>query len=154
MKFAYSTNGKGIVEFDYTTGIERSVNSFPTADELWTRLKGAAPLPTPAVERVLAPFYPDPERPPRYYQQIAINRAVDAIMRGKNRILITMATGTGTMTHAGAKGAQRTFCTFSPVYFKCRKHGGGMGRDCGHRLCASAGISELPRAQGAVMLNA
>ena len=54
----------------------------------------------------------------------------------------------------GAKGAQRTFCTFSPVYFKCRKHGGGMGRDCGHRLCASAGISELPRAQGAVMLNA
>jgi type I restriction enzyme R subunit len=95
LKFAYSTNGKGIVEFDYITGIERSVDSFPTPAELWTRLNGAAPLPTPAVERVLASFYHDAERPPRYYQQIAINRAVDAIMRGKNRVLITMATGTG-----------------------------------------------------------
>jgi type I restriction enzyme R subunit len=95
LKFAYSTNGKGIVEFDYTTGVERSVQSFPTPDELWTRLNGAAPLPTPAADRILAPFFPDPERPPRYYQQIAINRAVDAIMRGKNRVLITMATGTG-----------------------------------------------------------
>jgi type I restriction enzyme, R subunit len=95
LKFAYSTNGKGIVEFDYTTGIERSVDFFPTGDELWTRLIGAAPLPTPAVERVLAPFYHDVERPPRYYQQIAVNRAIDTIMRGKNRILITMATGTG-----------------------------------------------------------
>jgi len=95
LKFAYSTNGKGIVEFDYTTGIERSVDSFPTAGELWSRLNGAAPLPAPSQERVLAPFHPDPERPPRYYQQIAINRSVDSIMRGKNRILITMATGTG-----------------------------------------------------------
>ena len=95
LKFAYSTNGKGIVEFDYTTGIERIVDGFPTPDELWTRLNGAAPLPTPAVERVLAPPYHDAERPPRYYQQIAINRTVDAIMRGKTRVLITMATGTG-----------------------------------------------------------
>ena len=95
LKFAYSTNGTGIVEFDYTTGIERSVDCFPTADELWTRLNSPAPLPASSEETVLAPFYPDPERPPRYYQQIAINRTVDAIMRGKNRILITMATGTG-----------------------------------------------------------
>ncbi|MBU4176527.1 MAG: DEAD/DEAH box helicase family protein [Proteobacteria bacterium] len=95
LKFAYSTNGKGIVEFDYTTGIERSVDGFPTADELWTRLNGTEPLPEPSQEKLLAPFYLDPERPPRYYQQIAINRAVDAIVRGKNRILITMATGTG-----------------------------------------------------------
>jgi len=95
LKFAYSTNGTGIVEFDYITGIERSIDRFPTPDDLWTRLNGAAPLPRPAVESVLAPFYHDPDRPPRYYQQIAINRAVDAIMRGKNRVLITMATGTG-----------------------------------------------------------
>jgi type I restriction enzyme R subunit len=95
LKFAYSTNGKGIVEFDYTTGLERNMDGFPTADELWTRLNGAEPLPAPSVERILAPFYHDAERPPRYYQQIGINRAVDAIMRGKNRILITMATGTG-----------------------------------------------------------
>jgi len=95
LKFAYSTNGKGIVEFDFTTGIERSINCFPTPEELWTRLNSASPLPTPAVKRILAPFYHDAERPPRYYQQIAINRAVDAIMRGNNRVLITMATGTG-----------------------------------------------------------
>jgi type I restriction enzyme R subunit len=95
LKFAYSTNGKGIVEFDYITGIERSIDYFPSPEELWTRLNGAAPLPSPAVERILSPFYHDAERPPRYYQQIAINRAVDAIMRGKNRVLITMATGTG-----------------------------------------------------------
>ncbi len=95
LKFAYATNGKGIVEFDYTTGIERSIACFPSAQELWTRLNGGTPLPEPSQEKLLSPFYPDPERPPRYYQQIAINRAVDAIMRGKSRILITMATGTG-----------------------------------------------------------
>ena len=95
LKFAYSTNGKGIVEFDYLTGLERSVDSFPTPDELWLRLNGAKPLPESAQEKVLAPYYPDPERPPRYYQQIAINRAVDHIVRGRKRILITMATGTG-----------------------------------------------------------
>jgi len=95
LKFAYSTNGKGIVEFDYTTGIEQKVDCFPTPDELWARLDADAPLSTSAVETVLAPFYHDPERPPRYYQRIASNRAIDAIMRGKNRVLITMATGTG-----------------------------------------------------------
>lgn len=95
LKFAYSTNGKGIVEFDYTTGLERNIESFPTADELWARLNRVAPLPAISEAEVLAPFYPDPERPPRYYQQIAIHRAVDAIVRGEKRILITMATGTG-----------------------------------------------------------
>ncbi len=95
LKFAYSTNGKGIIEFDYTTGIERSIDSFPKADELWRRLNDTKPLPESSQEKILASFYPDPEHPPRYYQQIAINRAVDAIVRGKVRILITMATGTG-----------------------------------------------------------
>jgi type I restriction enzyme R subunit len=95
LKFAYATNGQGIVEFDFLTGIERSIGSFPTPDELWTRLNADAPLSAPATETILAPYHPDPERPPRYYQQIAINRAVEDIVRGKNRILITMATGTG-----------------------------------------------------------
>lgn len=53
LKFAYSTNGKGIVEFDYTTGIEQSVDCFPTAEELWTRLNGDTPLPDEAQEPVL-----------------------------------------------------------------------------------------------------
>jgi len=95
LKFAYSTNGKGIIEFDYLTGIEKSVDTFPTPKELWARLNDANPLPAPCVEKVLAPYFIDPERPPRYYQQIAINRAIAAIVRGKPRILITMATGTG-----------------------------------------------------------
>ena len=95
LKFAYATNGKGIIEFDFITGIERSVDVFPTPAELWARLNQKEPLPAPAVDKILAPFHPDPERPPRYYQQIAINRTVENIMRGKERILITMATGTG-----------------------------------------------------------
>lgn len=95
LKFAYSTNGKGIVEFDYLTGIEKNIDSFPTPQELWIRLNATAPLPASSEEKVLAPYFHDPERLPRYYQQVAINRAVDAIIRGKSRILITMATGTG-----------------------------------------------------------
>jgi type I restriction enzyme R subunit len=95
LKFAYATNGKGIVEFDFTTGIEQSVDAFPTPEELWARLNAKDPLTAPAKEKFLAPYYPDPDRPPRYYQQIAINRAVESILRGKKRILLTMATGTG-----------------------------------------------------------
>lgn len=95
LKFAYSTNGKGIVEFDYTTGIERNINCFPTAEELWARLNATEQLSPSATEKRLTPYYLDPERSPRYYQQIAINRSVDSILRGNKRILITMATGTG-----------------------------------------------------------
>ncbi len=95
LKFAYSTNGKGIIEFDYTTGIERSVDTFPTPEELWVRLNAQHPLSDAGKEKLLTPYHQDPDRPPRYYQQIAINRAVDSIMHGNKRILITMATGTG-----------------------------------------------------------
>jgi type I restriction enzyme, R subunit len=95
LKFAYSTNGTGIVEFDFITGLERIIDRFPTPEELWNRLNDVSPLPEASVQRLLAPFYFDPERPLRYYQIIAINRAIDAVMRGKNRVLVTMATGTG-----------------------------------------------------------
>ncbi|TAG31567.1 MAG: DEAD/DEAH box helicase, partial [Verrucomicrobia bacterium] len=101
LKFAYSTNGTGIVEFDFTTGKERAVDSFPKPQELWARLNAQtplhdkAPLSLPNQEKLVTPNHPDPERPPRYYQQIAINRALEAILRGQSRILITMATGTG-----------------------------------------------------------
>jgi type I restriction enzyme R subunit len=95
LKFAYSTNGKGIVEFDFNTGHERSLDAFPGPEALWDRLHGEAPLPEPAKEKLLQPYYSDPDRRPRYYQQIAINRAVEAVMRGRDRMLITMATGTG-----------------------------------------------------------
>ena len=74
LKFVYSTNGKGIVEFDYTTGSEREVEDFPTPDELWCRLRGELRLTNDDnVQRFLEPYNLDAEKPPRYYQIIAIN---------------------------------------------------------------------------------
>ena len=95
LSFAYSTNGHGIIEFDFTTGLERELQSFPTPDELWGRLRAEQPLAVEAEEQLLAPLRPAPEKPPRYYQELAINRAVLAILQGQKRVLLTMATGTG-----------------------------------------------------------
>jgi len=95
VKFAYATNGKEILEFDYLTGLERSLASYPTPDELWTRLHASSPLPHDSTEQLLTPAYHLSGKSPRYYQEIAINRTVEAILRGKKRVLLTMATGTG-----------------------------------------------------------
>jgi type I restriction enzyme R subunit len=95
LKFAYATNGHGIVEFDYITGREREIETFPTPDELWDRITGAEPLAPDAVEKLLTPSYHLGGKSPRYYQEIAINRAVQSVLQGKRRILLTMATGTG-----------------------------------------------------------
>jgi len=108
IKFAYSTNGKGIVEYDFTTGLQSDIReSFPSPDELWQRLRTSQGLnDEPIAERLsksfdevaenlLAPFNPNSGKEPRYYQRIAINRAVEAILRDRKRLLITMATGTG-----------------------------------------------------------
>lgn len=95
LKFAYATNGEGIVEFDYLTGLERNIGAFPTPDELWSRLNQREQLSPRATELVLAPAYHQLGRLPRYYQEIAISRAVQAIAQGVPRVLITMATGTG-----------------------------------------------------------
>jgi type I restriction enzyme R subunit len=95
LKFAYATNGQGIVEFDYTTGLEREIESFPTPDELWTCLINSEALSPLLAERLLAPAYHLSGKSPRYYQEIAINRAVQAVLQGRRRILLTMATGTG-----------------------------------------------------------
>jgi len=95
LKFAYATNGHGIIEFDYLTGREREFSSFPTPDELWIRLCGSQGLDEKTASRLLAPFNLLSGKTPRYYQEIAINRAVQAILQGKRRILLTMATGSG-----------------------------------------------------------
>lgn len=71
------------------------LDAFPTADELWKRLKGAEGISEEIKERVLAPYYHLSGKSPRYYQDIAINRSVQAILQGKRRILLTLATGTG-----------------------------------------------------------
>ena len=95
LTFAYATNGHGIIEFDYTTGQEREIDRFPTPAELWSRLQGVQEFSDDTSDRLLTPYYPLVGKTPRYYQEIAINRAVQAILRGKRRVLLTMATGTG-----------------------------------------------------------
>ena len=95
LKFAYSTNGHEILEFDYTTGEERSLSQFPTPEELFSRLCNNEGISDQAVDTVLSPYHHVAGYSPRYYQQIAINRAVQSVLLGKKRSLITMATGTG-----------------------------------------------------------
>ncbi len=96
VKFAYSTNGSGIIEFDFLTGQERNLDAFPTPKELWARLRDGEKLIDDAVaDRLLSPYNHLSGKSPRYYQAIAINRSVQAILQGRRRILLTMATGTG-----------------------------------------------------------
>lgn len=95
LRFAYSTNGTGIVEFDFTTGLMTSMDSFPSPADLWVRYKQAEGLSEDVADKLLTPFDLTGGRVPRYYQRIAINRAVQAMLGGQQRLLLTMATGTG-----------------------------------------------------------
>jgi type I restriction enzyme R subunit len=95
LKFAYATNGHGIVEHDFTTGRDNDLEIFPSPDELWQRLRQTENITSQIVERLLTPYYHLSGKSPRYYQEIAINRAVQAILSGKPRVLLTLATGTG-----------------------------------------------------------
>lgn len=110
--FAYSSNGECFVEYDFMTGQERelSLEEFPSHDELFERYKkeydrnyhkggdeglfeGVSIAETDIVDE---PFYTDDSgKEPRYYQRIAINRVLDAIAAGQQRLLLVMATGTG-----------------------------------------------------------
>ncbi len=95
LSFAYATNGHEIIEIDLSAGTETLVADFPTPDELWERLQVATHISDEIAPRVLSPSYHLSGYSPRYYQEIAINRSVQAILQGKQRILLTMATGTG-----------------------------------------------------------
>jgi len=96
LKFAYATNGCEIIEFDYFTGLETSCSDYPTPDQLWQRYKTAGNITDQqSAERLLTPFNHAVGKGERYYQRIAINRTVEAILKGRRRILVTMATGTG-----------------------------------------------------------
>ena len=108
LPFAYSSNGEGFAEHDFLTGKERQLkmDEFPTEVELVSRFKEESGM-TPTQEAVIEqPYYSSQSTyPPRYYQRIAINRTVDAIARGQNRLLLVMATGTG-----------KTYTAFQIVY--------------------------------------
>jgi type I restriction enzyme R subunit len=95
LKFAYATNGHGIVEHDFITGRDNDLEAFPSPEELWKRLCAAEGIADNIADLVLAPYYHLSGKSPRYYQEIAINRAVQAILQGKQRVLLTLATGTG-----------------------------------------------------------
>ncbi|MGM9426300.1 EcoAI/FtnUII family type I restriction enzme subunit R [Hydrogenophaga sp. MI9] len=95
LKFAYATNGLRIIEIDYTTGTEREVDRYATPDELFARLSAAAQWPQSAAAHLLEPFNLAAGKVPRYYQQIAIDRVIEAILLGQPRVLATLATGTG-----------------------------------------------------------
>jgi type I restriction enzyme R subunit len=96
LKFAYATNGHEIIEIDYATGLERVVDGYPTPPELWARYRSACGLSDDSVaNRLLTPANYAVGKGERYYQQIAINRAVEAVLKGDRRLLLTMATGTG-----------------------------------------------------------
>jgi type I restriction enzyme, R subunit len=97
--FAYSSNGDGFIEHDRTreNGIlERTlgINEFPSPQVLWERYKAWKQI-KPEEEQIINQPYYISEKPPRYYQRVAINRTVEAVARRQNRILLTMATGTG-----------------------------------------------------------
>ena len=96
LKFAYATNGATIIEVDYSTGKEGTVDAFPTPDELWRRQRLAeGPADDAAAAKLLTPGRVDPSMPLRYYQEIAVNRAVQEVITGRKRILLTLCTGSG-----------------------------------------------------------
>jgi len=96
LRFAYATNGKSIVEFDFTTGVESEISEFPTPADLWARLRRTdGPQDNGIAERLLTPGFPDRTKPLRYYQEIAVNRAVQAVLQGRKRALLTLCTGSG-----------------------------------------------------------
>lgn len=90
LRFAYATNGHGIVEYDFTTGEERALEAFPTPDELWARYRaGAGLVDETRARRVLTPAFYQPDLVPRYYQRVAIDRVIQAILTGRRRLLLT-----------------------------------------------------------------
>ena len=99
--FVFSSNGDGFLLHDRTGqagAVERylSLDEFPAPEELWRRYCAWKGL-TPATEAIVAQdYYSDgSDKAPRYYQANAINRVVEAVAKGQNRVLLVMATGTG-----------------------------------------------------------
>lgn len=99
--FVYSTNGDAFLEHDRFSKTkqketELTMDNFPSPDELYARYiqaKGISKGQKAAIEQE---YHQEVNgRSPRYFQQIAVNRAVEAIVKGQNKILLVMATGTG-----------------------------------------------------------
>ena len=114
IQFAYSSNGDAFAEYDFLTGVEREfpLDEFPSQEMLAARLKEEAHLTQKEIKVIEQPFYVSEDTyAPRYYQQVAVDRALGAIARGQQRILLVMATGTG-----------KTYTAFQIIY-RLRKAG-------------------------------
>lgn len=100
--FVFSSNGDGFLFHDKTSNNENleteiGLNDFPSPEELWNKYKIFKGFSTPEVNKIIEQdyYFDSSGRAPRYYQQIAINRTVEAVASGKDRLLLVMATGTG-----------------------------------------------------------
>ncbi len=101
--FVYATNGHKIYEHNLLTGKGDWVENYPTPSELFER---KFPSITPSKEKIIKqPFHFEGNMKPRYYQQIAVDKTLEAISNGKERVLLTLATGTG-----------KTYIAFQIVY--------------------------------------
>ncbi len=101
--FVYATNGHKIYEHDLITGKGDWIDFFPTPQELFER---KFPTLTPVKEKIIKqPFHFEGNMKPRYYQQIAVDKTLEAIANGKDKVLLTLATGTG-----------KTYIAFQIVY--------------------------------------
>ena len=112
LPFAYSSNGDAFYEHDFLTGKEEQIelDKFPSQNELVTRyyaeINGGTGITDEEKKIVNQPYYSSQNTyPPRYYQRNAVNRTVEAIAKGQQRLLLVMATGTG-----------KTYTAFQIVY--------------------------------------
>lgn len=114
VKFAYSSNGDGFEEYDFLTSVERTLtlDAFPSEKELMERYVRESSMTEDELKALTQPYYVSANTyAPRYYQQVAVDRTMDAIARGQKRILLVMATGTG-----------KTYTAFQTVW-RLRKSG-------------------------------
>lgn len=106
--YVYASNGDGFVEQNLLTGEvnELKLEDFPSPEVLYQRYRIDKGIDEAEEKVMLEPYYFTPNyKTPRYYQRVAINRAVDAVAKGQNRVLVVSATGTG-----------KTYMTFQMIY--------------------------------------
>ncbi|WP_323659329.1 EcoAI/FtnUII family type I restriction enzme subunit R [Aliarcobacter butzleri] len=101
--FVYATNGDKIYEHSLIETSGRWIESYPTPDELFERKFGK--LGNKQEKTITYPFHIEGNMKPRFYQQIAVQKSIESIASGKDRILLTLATGTG-----------KTYIAFQIVY--------------------------------------
>ena len=95
--FAFACNGHDLIEIDMLTGMHRqlTMDEFPSRTDLWQRFLNESGLPEQDEQVYLYPYNMSDGKTPRYYQRIIINKTVSKVLKGRQRLLIVCATGTG-----------------------------------------------------------